>query len=234
LTPRPFLPARDRSLADGTAASGPARPAEPGRPQAPPVPDASRPRTPDGLTAGDPPPLKAVARADLHVHVFDSRHRRRIPPDLLARLVDERGLALVAVCEHDRIDVAVEAVDAAAGLGVTGRLVPGIEVTTRDGHLLGLFVERRIRRDRSLQDSVAEIHDAGGLAIVAHPLLVHRSSPNSRTIRAAVDHGAAWAPDGIEVFNVGSAALPGLGRRIEALAAELGLARRGGSDAHGP
>jgi predicted metal-dependent phosphoesterase TrpH len=58
----------------------------------------------------------------------------------------------------------------AAGLAV----VCGQEVTTRwpaQTHVLGWFLDRPVRSGMSLEDTVAAIHDQGGLAVVPHPFM---------------------------------------------------------------
>ena len=93
------------------------------------------------------------------------------PAELVAAAV-ERGLALVAVCDHDTMASAAEvhARGEEAGLAV----VCGEEVTTRwpaQTHVVGWFLERPVRSGMSLEDTVAAIHAQGGLAIIPHPFM---------------------------------------------------------------
>jgi predicted metal-dependent phosphoesterase TrpH len=48
-------------------------------------------------------------------------------------------------------------------------LIPAIEVSSRAGHIIGLWVERVIPRDLSAEETIAAIHEQGGLALAAHP-----------------------------------------------------------------
>ena len=48
-------------------------------------------------------------------------------------------------------------------------LVPGIEVSTRDGHVIGLWVKTMIPRDLSAAETIAAIHEQGGMALAPHP-----------------------------------------------------------------
>lgn len=111
-------------------------------------------------------------------------------------------------------------------------LVRGEEITTREGHLLGLGVDRLVPAKLILRDAVAAVHDAGGLAIIAHPLLPTRISVSSRTLESLANEDERHRPDGIESFNPLAARFPMQVRRVRALAAQLGLAMVGGSDAH--
>jgi hypothetical protein len=79
---------------------------------------------------------------------------------------------LIAVTDHDTMASVkeVQALGAAAGIEV----VAGQEVTTRwpaQTHMLGWFLEKPVRSGMSLEDTVAAIRDAGGLAIVPHPFM---------------------------------------------------------------
>lgn len=48
-------------------------------------------------------------------------------------------------------------------------LIPAIEVSSRAGHIIGLWVERVVPRDLSAEETIAAIHEQGGLALAAHP-----------------------------------------------------------------
>jgi predicted metal-dependent phosphoesterase TrpH len=93
------------------------------------------------------------------------------PAELVASAL-ERSLRLIAVCDHDTMASAAEVRDRgeAAGLAV----VCGEEVTTRwpaQTHVVGWFLERPVRSGMSLEDTVAAIHDQGGLAVIPHPFM---------------------------------------------------------------
>ena len=114
-------------------------------------------------------------------------------------------------------------------------VIVGEEVSTRGGHLLGLYMKERIRPWHSLKDSIARIHDQGGLAIIAHPLPPYPLCASERTIRSLMEEAdPIFHPDGMEGFNPTTAgrALRRWSRRAPALADELGIAATGGSDAH--
>ena len=78
----------------------------------------------------------------------------------------------------------------------------GEEVTTRNGHLVGLFMTKRIRPWGSIARRIARIHEQGGLAIVAHPLVPYPLCASERTIRRLLDEpDPLYHPDAIEAFN---------------------------------
>ena len=170
-------------------------------------------------------------RADLHVHTLASDGTSSVAEVL--RFAEERTeLDIVAISDHERIDAALAARAMAEDLGLRIRVVVGEEITTRGGHLLGLFLERPVPALRALRWSIEAIHDQGGIAIPAHPLVPHPMCAQGFMIRRllASDDPAA-RPDAIETFNPTT-----FGRlrhsQVLRLAEELGMARVGSSDAH--
>ncbi|MEO7118144.1 MAG: PHP-associated domain-containing protein, partial [Candidatus Limnocylindrales bacterium] len=80
--------------------------------------------------------------------------------------------------------------------------------------------------------AIARVHDQGGLAIVAHPLVPYPLCASSRTIwRLLDDPDPSRHPDAIEAFNPTTARMR-WGSRVPAFVAETGVAAVGGSDAH--
>jgi predicted metal-dependent phosphoesterase TrpH len=167
-------------------------------------------------------------RADLHTHTTASDGWPS-PHELVeqARTVD---LDVIAVTDHDTIDGALRAADFASRRGKLAVIV-GEEISSRDGHIVGLFLEKRIRPGMSASSTVHAIHDQGGLAVAVHPFW--RTQRRTRNARV---HGVGWLAaelpfDAIEVEN----ATPGfyvfnqLARRLNM---GLGSAEVGGSDGH--
>ena len=111
-------------------------------------------------------------------------------------------------------------------------VVVGEEVTTLGGHLLALFVERPIRPYRSLGATIADVHEAGGLAIPAHPLVPYPLCAQGWVLRRLLDDpDAAVRPDALETFNPTALGRPWHDRVVR-FADEHGLAQVGNSDAH--
>jgi predicted metal-dependent phosphoesterase TrpH len=170
-------------------------------------------------------------RADLHIHTLASDGTSSVP-EILAHVAAARQLDVIAITDHERIDAAVAARHMAQDLGLPVQVVVGEEITTRGGHLLGLFLERPVPALKSLRWSIEAIHDQGGLAIPAHPLVPYPLCAQGPILRRllAGDNPAA-RPDTIETFNPTA-----LGRyRHQAVvdfAERHGLAQLGNSDAH--
>ena len=116
--------------------------------------------------------------------------------------------------------------------GLRVEVVVGEEVTTLGGHLLALYVDRPIRPYRSLRTTILAVHDAGGLAIPAHPLVPYPLCAQGWMLRRLLDDpDPAAHPDGLETFNPTSLGKP-WHRRVVRFADQHGLARLGNSDAH--
>jgi predicted metal-dependent phosphoesterase TrpH len=167
-------------------------------------------------------------RADLHTHTTASDGWPS--PHQLVEQARVVGLDVIAVTDHDTIEGALRAADFATRRGRL-EVIVGEEVSSRDGHIVGLFLEKRIRPGMTASATVHAIHDQGGLAVAVHPFW-----RTQRRTRHAKVHGVGWLAaelpfDAIEIEN----ATPGfyvfnqLARRLNM---GLGSAEVGGSDAH--
>jgi len=129
------------------------------------------------------------------------------------------GLQGAAVCDHDR--VLEDAPDFPGFL-----LIPGVEVSTEYGHLLGLFVTGPVET-KEFRQAVGAIHKQGGLAVLAHPF-EHSADPKRIEPIAAL-------LDGVEVWNArANRKISNANALAEDFARACGLRRFGGSDAHVP
>lgn len=172
-----------------------------------------------------------LGQADMHIHSIASDGTASAA-EILEYAESRTDLDVIAIADHERIEAAVECQRLARERGSRLEVVVAEEVTTRSGHLLGLFLEARLDRNERLETTVAEIHEQGGLAIVPHPFsaftLGMRKHAILRVHRSA-DPRVYW--DALEGFNPSTAGRYG---RIatQRLAAELGLPIVGNSDAH--
>ncbi|MEX1296124.1 MAG: CehA/McbA family metallohydrolase [Candidatus Limnocylindrales bacterium] len=174
-----------------------------------------------------------LLRIDPHVHTLASDGIDDVETMIGAAMA--AGLDAIAVTDHERVDAAVAGQAMARYRGWPIEVIVGEEISTRGGHLVGLYLKERIRPWRSLKDSIARVHEQGGLAIIAHPLPPYPLCASERTIRKLMEEAdPIFHPDGMEGFNPTTAglALRRWSRRAPALADELGIAATGGSDAH--
>jgi predicted metal-dependent phosphoesterase TrpH len=170
------------------------------------------------------------ARADLHVHSRASDGVSSVDQILDAAV--GKGLAVIALTDHERIDAARHARSAARDRGLPVEVVVGEEITTLGGHLLGLWLEERVPPLRGLGWSIAAVHAQGGLAIPAHPLVPYPLCAQAWTLRRLLEPAdPARRPDALETFNPTFFGRVARGR-AEAFATHHGLAQVGNSDAH--
>jgi predicted metal-dependent phosphoesterase TrpH len=169
-------------------------------------------------------------RIDPHVHTLASDGVDDV--ETVIRGGVAAGLDAIAITDHERMDAALAGAEMAAHHGWPIEVIVGEEISTRGGHLVGLYLTERIRPWHSMKTSIAMIHEQGGLAIVAHPLVPYPLCASGRTIRSLMDEAdPIYHPDALEGFNPTTARMR-WSRRAPALAEELGIAAVGGSDAH--
>ncbi len=170
-------------------------------------------------------------RADLHIHTVASDGTATVEA-ILDHVERTTDLDVIAITDHERIDAALAGRMIAADRGLRAEVIVGEEVTTLGGHLLALFIDRPIRPYRSLRATIAAIHDAGGLAIPAHPLVPYPLCAQAWVLRRLLDDpDPAVHPDAIETFNPTTLGKP-WHARVTRFADERGLAHIGNSDAH--
>jgi predicted metal-dependent phosphoesterase TrpH len=81
---------------------------------------------------------------------------------------DHTDLDVIAITDHDRLRGAQEAVQLQGDYRF--EVVPGMEMTTIEGHCLCLFVDQPIKMWRSLEWTIGKAHEQGGLVIAPHPM----------------------------------------------------------------
>jgi predicted metal-dependent phosphoesterase TrpH len=171
---------------------------------------------------------------DTHVHTSCS-------PDSLADCSQQllaaakRGLAGIAVTDHNSFEGSLRTMEQARRLISKKKLpagflvIPGEEISSSDGHIVGLFLRSEIPPNRSAAWTVKAIHDQGGIAIAAHPLLPHSLGNLANTLPF----------DAVETENAAEklhyAMAPGEARKRRAeFYVKVTRPRIGSSDAHDP
>ncbi len=171
-----------------------------------------------------------LGRADLHIHTLASDGTAGAIA-ILEHVEAHLDLDVIAFTDHERTDAAMAARSIAHDRGYRVEVVIGEEVTTLGGHLLGLWLEETIRPFRSLRSTIAAIHEQGGLAIPAHPLVPYPLCAQAFMLRRLLADEPRFRPDGIEAFNPTTLGRPAHARVVR-FAEEHDLARIGSSDAH--
>lgn len=167
-------------------------------------------------------------RAALHVH-SDWSYDGQWPLDRIAAFFERRGAQAVMMTEHDRgftqerFDAYRAACNEASRPGC--RLVPGIEYSDADNrvHVLTWGMDRFLGENRPTLDLLRDVRDAGGVAILAHP--VRREAWRAVT--------PEWLPllSGIELWNRKADGVT-WGREAARLIADSGLMATVGPDFH--
>ncbi len=160
---------------------------------------------------------------DLHCHTAASFDCLASPESVVGAAA-KRGLTHLAITDHDKIDGALRARDAAPQ-GLT--VIVGEEVKTADGDLIALFLERAVPPGRPARDTIAEVRAQGGLVGIPHPFDSHRGSMLNDPRLEAIGQLVDW----VEAHN--ARVVSGSGNeRAAAFARELGLPGVAASDAH--
>jgi len=172
-----------------------------------------------------------LGKADLQIH-SDLGDGLSTPVAILDA-AEQAGLDVIALTDHDDIRGSFLLRDLASRKRSRVQVVTGIEVTTRSGHLLALYLEDEVPMLRPLDETLTKIHRAGGVAIVPHPLSYLTFSVGERALReCAARSEPECRVDGIELRN------PSYAGRVREQRARwlnqhvLHVAETGSSDAH--
>jgi len=155
-------------------------------------------------------------KLDLHVHTNKSSdaHTRL---DELVPSIQRAGLDGLAITDHNILST--DNFERAL-------IIPGIEISSRDGHIIGLGIPSPIPRRLSADETIREIRKMGGLSIVAHPYDMFRSAVKPDILTTM--------PDAIEVINSASILHSVTWKRARTFAEEKQLPQTAGSDSHIP
>jgi predicted metal-dependent phosphoesterase TrpH len=156
-------------------------------------------------------------KADLHVHTTYSNDSVITPKELVF-YAKRRGLNAVAVTDHDQLEGALK-----IAKEIDFLIIPGIEVSSLNGHIVGLNVCEKVPRGLIAEDTVDRIHKAKGIAIACHPYAFFKGS---------IGKYVSANFDAIEVINASSFPFGRTRRKAKQLAERLNLPQVAGTDAH--
>ncbi len=163
-----------------------------------------------------------MLKLDLHIHSQYSEDATGSPKDII-KILQKKGLQGMAIADHNTVEGGLKALKVKPKEFI---VIPGVEISTKDGHMLALNVTENIKRHLSVEETVEKIIDAGGLPVVPH-LFRNMSGIKKEKLRNIRTKISA-----IEVFN--SCSLPQTNLKTAKIAKEYGLGGTGGSDAHDP
>ncbi|HEX3909684.1 MAG TPA: PHP domain-containing protein [Solirubrobacteraceae bacterium] len=165
---------------------------------------------------------------DLHMHT-DHSHDCATPVEVLLATARAQGLGAIAVTDHNEISGALEARAQAEESDAQPpvKVIVGEEVKTAgQGEVIGLFIEEKIPRGLTLQETVAEIKRQGGVVYVPHPFDRMHSVPDYEHLLTILDD-----VDAIEVFNP-RVAIGAFNDEAVRFAAKYRVIAGAGSDSH--
>lgn len=142
-----------------------------------------------------------------------------ITPKDLVYYAKKRGLNAVAVTDHNQIEGSLKIAKEADFL-----VIPGMEVSSGDGHIVALNLHELIPRGLSAAETVDRIHGAGGIAVAVHPYAWFKGS-----LAGAVEEAKF---DAVETLNASAFPFGRNRRKATEVAQKRGLPQVGGTDAH--
>jgi hypothetical protein len=131
-------------------------------------------------------------KVDLHMH---STYSDGIDsPEDMVRTAIEKGIQCICLTDHDEIKGAVRAMKFAYDKDIL--VVPGIELVSTSGDVLGINVKKKIPSGLSIEETIKEIRKQGGIAVIPHPFNkpLNNFWGGEKVLKRA-------GPDAIEVFN---------------------------------
>ena len=159
-------------------------------------------------------------RLDLHVHSHHSPDSS-LTIQAIVETLAERGLTGFALTDHNSVNGHAELAEWQAKFPAL-LILPGVEVSTREGHLLAYGVAEVPPVGRPIAETIDWVGRHGGVPVLAHPFRLSHGVGRSVAERASVS--------AIEVVNGHNS--PGANRKAAAVAARRRLGTTGGSDVH--
>lgn len=156
-------------------------------------------------------------RFDLHIHSKYSTDSNLAVDDILRQAV-RKGLDGIAICDHNTIEGSLHAIERVRELNLPLLVIPGIEVSTSDGHLIVIGIRENIKPGLPVSETIGIARQKGAVLIAPHPFK-----------KDSLGLAARYA-DAIETFN--SRCIFGENKRAKEFALSLGKPEVGGSDSH--
>lgn len=157
-------------------------------------------------------------KIDLHVHSCYSDDANGSVEEMIKAAV-KKGLNGIAIADHNSIEGGLR------GFGIAKKMkdfavIPGVEISSANGHIIGLNVKENIPKKLTAEETVERINSLGGIPVLPHPYRM-LSGVGEKNVKGFA---------GVEVFN--SRSLQWENKKAEKLAEKLGAGETGGSDAH--
>jgi len=154
-------------------------------------------------------------KADLHIHSSFSKDGKSTVEEII-EAARSKGLGCIAISDHncfDAYDIASRCRDII--------VVPAEEVSSSEGHILAYGISEHIERGKGVLETIDMIHDAGGIAVAAHPYRWWSGIGEKNVVKEF---------DAVETFN--SRSTKGSNGNAFKLALKMNKPMTAGSNAH--
>jgi hypothetical protein len=175
-----------------------------------------------GRVCGGDARAMRLLKTIFHVHT-DYSYDCDVPLETLLAEARACGVGCLTITDHDTLEGARVA---AALAGPDLRVIVGEEISTSQGHLIGLFLREHVEPGQSPRRTAELIHRQGGVVVVPHPF----NRLFDCSLREAV-YDVIDLVDAVEVSNAQNF-LPLANRQALALAERFNLPMLVGVDAH--
>ena len=136
----------------------------------------------------------------------------------LVRFLDKNGFDAVIVTDHDERTI----INWPGGL-----VIPGSEITSAEGDVIGLFLSKKIPKGLSIAETSSLIHKQGGVVVAPHPSdKLRREAMSTRVLIKNIEHF-----DVIETYNSRNV-FNSSNKEAAAVAKQYGIPGIAGSDSH--
>lgn len=158
-------------------------------------------------------------KLDMHIHSTHSPDGLVTPRDIM-KFAKKNGLDGLCIADHNTLKGALEAKAMAKEFDLV--VVRGMEVSSKDGHVLAYGIGSEFKRRRCALNTVRDIRKMGGLAAIAHPFRWWSGVGKKLTIKST--------PDALETFNARSTEVHN--KKASRLRERMKVRQVAGSDAH--
>jgi predicted metal-dependent phosphoesterase TrpH len=163
-----------------------------------------------------------MLKLDLHIHSKYSEDAKGTPKEIIKSL-KKKGINGMSITDHNTIKGSLEALKIKPKDFI---IIPGVEISTLDGHILAINIKENILSKQSIEITIENIIDKGGIPIIPH---VYR---NMSGIKKRKLNNIKNKINTIEVFN--SCSQPITNLKMAELAKKNNFGGTGGSDTHEP
>jgi predicted metal-dependent phosphoesterase TrpH len=159
-----------------------------------------------------------MLKIDFQVHTHYSKCALSSPKEIVKTAI-KRNLDGIAITDHNSIKGYLQAKKIKSKL----LIIPGIEISSKDGHIIGLGITKPLQKKKSAEETISMIKDQGGVALIPHPFDYVRNCIGCRI--------KYLKPDLIEIYN-SNMVIPFGNYLAERFAKSNNYGTTAGTDAH--